>query len=242
MLKPQEQSNSNNRGYEIYALVDPRDNLVYYVGLSINAENRLKGHLRGSIGSNQERKWLLDLKKVGLVPTLRILEKIESGSEAHALACEKELFWIRELARQGQPLLNVSGLTRPYVPDTPLRQRLGYRAKNVEAPRPLASGENNFPPLLPLVRQAGHLPLSVQNRKILRTSPDCPNLQQLLDNAAITVSELSRRANVDYRTARKAVEGTGSVQRVKALALLRVINELLGTSYRPEDIDGLEVD
>lgn len=69
-----------------------------------------------------------------------------------------------------------------------------------------------------------------------------PNLQQLLDDAAITVSELARRANVDYRTARKAVDGDGPVQRVKALALVRVINELLGTSYKPEDIDGLEID
>ncbi|HYT28735.1 MAG TPA: hypothetical protein VEL72_06930 [Ktedonobacteraceae bacterium] len=68
------------------------------------------------------------------------------------------------------------------------------------------------------------------------------NLQQLLDDAAITVSELSRRANVDYRTARKAVESTGPIQRVKALALLRVLNELLGTSYKLEDIDGLEID
>ena len=69
-----------------------------------------------------------------------------------------------------------------------------------------------------------------------------PNLQQLLDDAAITVSELARRANVDYRTAKKAVDGDGPIQRVKALALLRVLNELLGTSYRPEDIDGLEID
>ncbi len=69
-----------------------------------------------------------------------------------------------------------------------------------------------------------------------------PNVQQLLDDAAITVSELARRANVDYRTARKAVDGDGPIQRVKALALLRVLNELLGTSYRPEDIAGLEID
>jgi hypothetical protein len=69
-----------------------------------------------------------------------------------------------------------------------------------------------------------------------------PNLQHLLDDAAITVSELSRRANVDYRTARKAIDGTGPIQRVKVLAILRVINELLGTSYKPEDIDGLEID
>jgi len=69
-----------------------------------------------------------------------------------------------------------------------------------------------------------------------------PNLQQLLDDAAITVSELSRRANVDYRTAKKAVESTGPIQRAKALALLHVLNELLGTSYKLEDIDGLEID
>ncbi len=69
-----------------------------------------------------------------------------------------------------------------------------------------------------------------------------PSFQQLLDDAAISVSELSRRANVDYRTAKKAVDGTGPTQRVKVLTLLRVINELLGTSYKPEDIDGLEID
>ena len=68
-----------------------------------------------------------------------------------------------------------------------------------------------------------------------------PNFQQLLDEAAISVSELSRHANVDYRTAKKAVDGTGPTQRVKVLALLRVINELLGTSYKPEDIDNLEM-
>src|SRR5260370_33995313 len=69
-----------------------------------------------------------------------------------------------------------------------------------------------------------------------------PNLQQLLEDAAITVSELARRANVDYRTARKAVDGDGPIQSVKALALLLVLNALLGTSYMPEDIDGLEID
>jgi predicted transcriptional regulator len=68
-----------------------------------------------------------------------------------------------------------------------------------------------------------------------------PNFQQLVDDAAISVSELSRYANVDYRTAKKVVEGTGPTQRAKVLALLRVINEILGTSYRLEDIDNLEI-
>src|SRR5258708_6952817 len=96
-LKPQEQCDSIGRSYEIYALVDPRDNLVHYVGLSVDAESRLDGHLTGSGGSIQKRKWLLELRKARLVPTLRILEKIEPGSEAYTLACEAELYWIREL-------------------------------------------------------------------------------------------------------------------------------------------------
>jgi hypothetical protein len=58
-----------------------------------------------------------------------------------------------------------------------------------------------------------------------------PNLQQLVDDAAITVSELSRHAHVDYRMAKKAVDRTELIQRVKALALLRVINELLAPLF-----------
>lgn len=32
MLTPQESYGQINKGYEIYALVDPRDNLIRYVG------------------------------------------------------------------------------------------------------------------------------------------------------------------------------------------------------------------
>lgn len=257
MLKPQGQSDSSNRGYEIYALVDPRDNLVYYVGLSVDAENRLNGHLTGSGDSLQARKWFLELRKAGLVPILRILEKIEPSSKAQTLACEKELYWIRELARQSQPLLNVLGLTRPYMPAAPLRQKTkkevvaieeGTASTEINATSVMDKGSHyrehsktlSRMPKRPYGTAAspGMKPrlYSVSHRSSM------PSLQQLLDETAITVSELSRRANVDYRTARKAVEGTGPIQRVKVLALLRVINELLGTTYKPEDIDGLETD
>lgn len=68
-----------------------------------------------------------------------------------------------------------------------------------------------------------------------------PALQKILDDAGITVSELSRRSNVDYRTARKAMEGNGTITRVKVLALLRVLNSILSTSYTPDDIEGLDI-
>lgn len=63
-------------------------------------------------------------------------------------------------------------------------------------------------------------------------------LQQLIDQARITPSELSRRANVDYKTLRKAISGE-TVMRVKVLDLLSVLNERLSTNYRPEDMDGV---
>lgn len=64
-------------------------------------------------------------------------------------------------------------------------------------------------------------------------------MRDLMDQARITASELSRRANVDYKTTKKAIDGE-MILRVKALDLLSVLNGILGTSYRPEDIQGLQ--
>jgi hypothetical protein len=68
-----------------------------------------------------------------------------------------------------------------------------------------------------------------------------PTLRRLLDNAGITASELSRLSNVDYRTTRKAIEGSGPVKRVKVLAFLRVLNQRIGSAYTPEDIEGTQI-
>lgn len=119
MLEPQKQQERVNRGYEIYALVDPRDNLIHYVGLSLSANLRFISHLNGNGGNKQEKCWIIELQREGLTPILQILETIEAGSNAYALACEEELYWIREMARQGHPLLNAIGITRSYVPAAP---------------------------------------------------------------------------------------------------------------------------
>jgi len=89
---------------------------VRYVGLSIDAHTRFIGHLKGGGGNEQERHWISELQKVGLTPILQILETIEPGNKAYAIACEEELYWIREMTHLGHPLLNMSGITRSYVP------------------------------------------------------------------------------------------------------------------------------
>jgi hypothetical protein len=46
----------------IYALRDPRDNLIYYVGMSIDAQKRLVEHLHGQGGSWKQRSWRKELR------------------------------------------------------------------------------------------------------------------------------------------------------------------------------------
>ena len=64
-------------------------------------------------------------------------------------------------------------------------------------------------------------------------------LQEIREEAGFSISDLSKRAEVDYKTVKKADERSGSIHRFKALALVKVLNQELGTEYKLEDIDGL---
>ena len=98
---------------QVYALCDPRDDTIRYVGISIDARVRLYQHLHG-YGGRQEWRWISELQKLGLSPVLLILEEIPTGPEAFYLAYEREEFWIREMLLAGEPLLNTYGVTRRY--------------------------------------------------------------------------------------------------------------------------------
>ena len=114
MFKKPKSQDSSSRIYQIYALIDPRDNLVHYVGISIDAESRFYGHIHEVTGNYEESRWITSLKKNVLSPILRILEEID-GDNAGAIACEREQYWISEILRLGHPLTNVSGNTRRYI-------------------------------------------------------------------------------------------------------------------------------
>lgn len=69
-----------------------------------------------------------------------------------------------------------------------------------------------------------------------------PMLKTMLDDTGISASELSRLSNVDYRTTKKVLDAKGdAIQRAKVASLLRVLNERLGTNYRPEDVEGISL-
>jgi len=85
----------------IYALVDPRDGLVRYVGKSDSPKNRLTAHLRDAKGSCK-CGWLSELRAELLRPTLRVLQAVEYGSHSDA-----ERNWIKHFKKNG--LVNGNG-------------------------------------------------------------------------------------------------------------------------------------
>jgi hypothetical protein len=104
----------SDKSYQIYALIDPRDNTVRYVGISIDADERFISHLHDPNASLPKTRWIRELRQEGLSPVMQILETIEAGANALSLACQRELHWINEMQRRGYTLLNVMGVTRDY--------------------------------------------------------------------------------------------------------------------------------
>lgn len=89
--------------YSVYALVDPRDQAVRYVGLSQNVHKRYAAHLVISERPNKTL-WIKELMQAGTPPALTVLETNLSRKEAEA----KEGQWIQHYLDQGYALLNLS--------------------------------------------------------------------------------------------------------------------------------------
>lgn len=65
----------------IYALVDPRDGVVRYVGVTDNPQLRLREHLQRKRKSSVKLAiWLEDLAKVKLVPCFVFLDSIKTDT------------------------------------------------------------------------------------------------------------------------------------------------------------------
>ncbi len=86
----------------IYALIDPRDGVIKYVGKSYDPQERLKGHLKNCKRTvTLKNRWIAKLKSLDLKPSIQILEEVlESEWE------DRERYWIKELQNQGYLLKN----------------------------------------------------------------------------------------------------------------------------------------
>ena len=86
--------------YSIYALIDPRDSTVHYIGMSKQPEYRLSQHIQRKYGSAYD--WIQELLQKSLQPLLSILETTEN--EQYALT--RERYWIDFYTARAAPLAN----------------------------------------------------------------------------------------------------------------------------------------
>ena len=91
----------------IYALIDPRDNKLKYVGYSVNPKRRLREHtnlIKINRRRNKAHNWCLHLYNNKMKPVMKILEIC--GSIEHG--AKREDYWIRFFRKKGCDLKNTS--------------------------------------------------------------------------------------------------------------------------------------
>jgi predicted GIY-YIG superfamily endonuclease len=97
-----EQSRWKSKQYHIYALVDPRDNLVRYIGITTDTKHRYRQHSRRAYNRSIWR-WARELEHLGTPPVMRFVETInrEAGTSDNTfrqIVSEREAHWIDELS------------------------------------------------------------------------------------------------------------------------------------------------
>jgi len=84
----------------VYALVDPRDHTVFYVGQTRDLDARKHTHFAGGHSVSGEK--IKVIRRNGLVPLIVVLE----ADVPAQMLLMAEQFWIGLLRRRGSPLLN----------------------------------------------------------------------------------------------------------------------------------------
>lgn len=86
----------------IYGLMDPRNDVFYYIGKTTIGNGRPLTHLKRS-HNEMVRKWVSELECIGLSPSIHIIEKDIELKELR----NREIYWINEYRKINDELFNV---------------------------------------------------------------------------------------------------------------------------------------
>ena len=84
----------------IYALSDPRDHAIRYIGKAEDPHRRIRAHLTEK-ADRRKNRWILVLKRLSLVPELHVLEVV---ADSEWKAAERK--WIKYWRSLGADLTN----------------------------------------------------------------------------------------------------------------------------------------
>ena len=90
--------------YVIYALIDPRDYTVHYVGQTTDAYRRFSDHINGNGGNFIKTGWIAELRTLNKMVIMETLEEVED--QEHAL--KREAYWIKHFRALSEPLANAT--------------------------------------------------------------------------------------------------------------------------------------
>lgn len=149
----------HNKGYFIYGLVDPRTNLIAYIGKTVYGLSRPFSHTSPATFRDEpnspKTNWLKHLLNLNLLPTVTLLFTLDlsiNKKEANIILYDKEQELIKKYKNNGYNLKNWTdggpGATGRIV-SKELRAKMSVSAKS--RPLPTALIENQKPKVCPLV-------------------------------------------------------------------------------------------
>lgn len=114
------------RNIYIYALRDPRNDEVRYIGKSNSIYSRLKQHLQDRTKGSPKVKWIKSLIQEGLTPSVKVLEIVDESK-----ADEAELKWIKHYAKDSK-LTNTALMNKTQKTAQEYERELAERAVYLE--------------------------------------------------------------------------------------------------------------
>lgn len=122
--------------YTIYALIDPRDYTVRYIGITDDVYQRFKEHLRCDGYNPGKDAWIEELKQANVMLIMKTLEVVETVDQAR----ERETHWIHYHRFLGIPLFNLV-IPTIRIPSTPRTRK--PRSKPTTPGKPLGRKYDN---------------------------------------------------------------------------------------------------
>lgn len=90
--------------YVVYALIDPRDNSIRYVGITTNVYKRFIEHIQCSSANYAKNAWMHELRAANKMVIMETLEEVETQMQA----MKRETYWIQHFQMLKEPIANIN--------------------------------------------------------------------------------------------------------------------------------------